>query len=367
MIEMLERLLDKMTTDLRRQTEQTRSVGVSVSDVDRPDAPTGSPGSIMCGTAGTRRRASPMAWAMAAATMLMAPLGAVNAADQLLLPSMSLSGARLSSGVNATGMPLMRPAGAGFQYFIHPVAVAGRGVDTYIADTGADAVFRFDSSLNVMVALSGIRAQKGVQLHVGRDQSLYVLDQAGRRVLHYARSGQLLSTFSDAQSLARPVDVALDETRGRVVVADGMYNQLVAFHAMGGGAQVIPLRNDAAGRVSAIAGMAVGAEGIFLSDPLCACIALVSLDGAVLRTFGHHEVNQPGPIAVDRSQRVFVVDVFDGSLKVFLRGKMIHALTAAELGLRQINDVWIDDDRIILSGGTGASVKILRVTSLPVR
>lgn len=333
------------------------------------------------GNTGKGRRVSLRARAMIAAAMLIVPLGGANADDSvpakqaavrspaapLLTPWLSLAGARLSSAIDATGTPSMRPALVGFQRFIHPAAVAGRGSDTYVADIGAGAVFRFDSSLDAMVALPGIRAQKGIQLHVGGDLSLYVLDQAGRRVLQYARSGQLLGTFSDPLNLGRPVDVALDETRGRLLVADGMYNHLVAFHPMGGGAQVILLRSGAGERVFSIAAMAIGAEGIFLSDPLCACIALVSLDGAVLRTFGHHEVNQPGPIAVDRDNRVFVIDVFDGSLKVFWHGELIHDLSAGELGLRQINDVWVNDGSIILAGGTGTGVKIMRLAPASAR
>ena len=331
-------------------------------------------------TTGKRRRVSPRAWAMIAATMLMAPPGGANAADiapaaaavrnaaaQLLTPSLSLSGARLSPGIDPTGTPSVRSGVGGLQRFIHPAAVAGRGPDTYIADIGSGAVYRFDSRFDVMAALPGIRAQAGIQLHVGADLSLYVLDQPRRRVLHYARSGQLLGSFSDDLNLGRPVDVALDETRGRVLVADAMYNHLVAFHPLGRASYVIPLRSGAGERVLAIAAMAISTEGIFLSDPLCACIARVSLDGAVLGSFGHHEVNQPGPIAVDREQRVFVIDTFDGSLKVFLRGELIHDLPAAELGLRKINDVWVNDGGIILSDGTGAGVKIMRLAPASAR
>ena len=330
---------------------------------------------------GMRRRVSPRARALIAAMMLTVSPGSADAADsapgapaaarsavaQLLTPSLSLSGAQLSSGIDPTGTPSLRPGPAGFQRFIHPAAVAGRGPDTYIADIGSGAVYRFDSSLNVMAALPGIRAQAGIQLYVGGDLSLYVLDQPGRGVLHYARTGQLLGSFSDALNLGRPVDVALDETRGRVLVADGMYNHLVAFHPLGGASYVIPLRSGAGERVFGIAAMAIGAEGIFLSDPLCACIARVSLDGAVLGTFGHNEVNQPGPIAVDREQRVFVIDAFDGSLKVFLHGELIHDLSSGELGLRQINDVWVADGWITLSDGTGAGVKVMRLAPASAR
>lgn len=322
---------------------------------------------------GKRRRVSRWAWAMFAPILLVASFGSARATDtappaaRLLTPAMSLSGARLSSGIDPTGTPSVHSGVAGFQRFVHPASVAGRGPDTYIADIGTGAVYRFDSRFEVMAALPGIRAQSGIQLHLGSDLSLYVLDQPRRRVLHYARSGQLLATFSDDLNLGRPVDVALDAARGRVLVADGMYNHLVAFHPLGRASTVIPLRSGAGERVFGIAAIAVSGDGIFVSDPLCACIAQVSADGAVLGTFGHHEIRQPGPIAVDRELRVFVVDTFDGSLKVFLRGELIHDLPAGELGLQKINDVWVNDDGIILSDGTGGGVKFMRLAPASAR
>ena len=59
-------------------------------------------------------------------------------------------------------------------------------------------------------------------------------------MLHYARSGQLPGSFSDDLNLGCPVDVALDETRGRMLVADAMYNHLAAFHPLGRASYVIP-------------------------------------------------------------------------------------------------------------------------------
>ena len=290
-----------------------------------------------------------------------------GAAPRLLTPWLSLSGARLSSAIDATGTPSMASGVVGFQRFVHPAAVAGRGADVYIADIGSGAVYRFDSRFNVMVALPGILAQTGIQLYVAGDSSLYMLDPPRHRALQYARSGQLLGTFSDELNLGRPVDVALDETRGRVLVADAMYNHLVAFHPLGMASYVIPLRAGAGERVFGIAAMAIGGKDIFLSDPLCGCIAQVSLDGDVLGTFGEHEVKQPGPIAVDRDHRVFVVDEFDGSLKVFLHGDLIHDLPAGGLGLQRVNDVWVSDGEIILSGGSGAGVSVMRLAPAAAR
>ena len=286
---------------------------------------------------------------MVASAALTLVFGSAGASAQLLAPRLSLPGARVSSVMDATGSPSARSGVAGFQRFVHPASVAGRDSDIYIADVGSGSVYRYDARFGLMTPLRGIRAQTGIQIHVGRDLSVYVIDQPGRRVLHYARSGQLLATFSNDLDLARPVDVAVDEARARVLVADGMFNHLVAFHPLGRASYVIPLRTGPGERVFGISAMAIGADGIFLSDPVCGCVAQVSPEGAVLGTFGHHEIEQPGPIAVDRDQRVFVVDALDGSLKVFSRGELVHDLPSSELGLQKLNDVWVNDGSIILS------------------
>ena len=277
-----------------------------------------------------------------------------------LVPCLALSGAQMASGLDLAGTPSLGAPIAGYQRFIRPLAVAGRGPITYIADVGTGAVYRYDSRYQLMVALPGIRAQAGVQLELGGDLSLYVLDRPGRRVVHYDVSGRVLASFSDAANLGNPVDVVFDETRGRVLVADALYNQLVAFHPLGRASYVIPLRG-AGEQVLSIAALAIGPAGIFVSDPACGCIAQVSLDGVVLGTFGHLELDQPGALALDRDGRLFVVDSFDGSLEVFQHAELIAAFAAEKLGLFRIDDVWVEQGWIIVADASGGRVNIMRL------
>lgn len=314
-------------------------------------------------------------WATIAGAMCSLLAGCVSAADiaapsqpapkQILVPISTLRGALLSAELDLGGTPSPSSGIIAFQQFVRPVAVAGREPDIYIADVGFGVVYRLDSRFGVMAVLPGVHARLGIQLHTRADLSIYVLDQPNRRVSHYSRSGQLLATFSDDLNIGRPVDVAWDERRGRVLVADALYNHLVAFHALGRASYVIRLRGKSGDRVFGIAGMATSAEEIFLSDPVCQCIARVSMDGEVVETFGDRFFGQPGPIAVDRHQRVFVVDTFDSSLKIFFQGELIEELSAAKLGLQQLNDIWIRDGWVILSGGVGATVKIMRLAAGP--
>lgn len=284
-----------------------------------------------------------------------------DAAQALVTPWFTVTGARLTASADPTGMPALRSGPAPFTRLIHPVAVAALGNDVYIADAGAGRVYRFDPALNIMTALAGVPVHPGTRLAVGSDFSLYVLDPVQRRVRQFARNGQPVATFGDAINLGRPVAMIADAARGLLLVADGLYNQIVAFHPLGRASYVIALRGDNRNSVLRIAAFAQGADAFYVSDPLCQCIARVARDGAVLDTFGHHQIGQPGAIAVDGHQRVFVADAFNASVKVFQRSVLIREFAAGTLGLAGISDLWISDGLLYIADGAGARVAALRL------
>jgi hypothetical protein len=280
-----------------------------------------------------------------------------------LSPWLSISGARLVAATDRTGTPSPAAGALGFTRFTRPIAIAARGGDLVILDAGAGVAYRHDAALNMMSALRGIPVHPGTQLALGADYSLYVIDQPGRRVLRVARNGQVVTTYSDAANLQRPVDVAVDDARGLVIVADGGYNQLLAFHALGGAATILHVRGAAgAGGMQAVGHLALGRDAIYVTDPLCRCVARVGYNGGVLNLFGQNDIGNPGPLAVDRYQRVFVIDQFEQVLKVFLQGKLIDTLPARRLGVQQLDDVWIDDNVLYVVDGVGARVEALRMS-----
>ena len=283
------------------------------------------------------------------------------AASHVLSPLLALSGARLAPAADRTGTPLPRAGAAPLTPFVHPVAAAILGNDLYIADSGAGKVFRFDVTLDVMTVVQPAPAALGTRLAVGSDFSLYVLDPPRRRVLRLGRNGQLLATFADDLNLSRPIALAVDDARGQVWVADALYHHLVAFHPLGGAAQVIRLRGDDRNRVMSISAMALARDAIHISDALCRCVAVVTRDGVVRVTYGHHDIGQPGAIAIDRHQRVFVADVFDRSIKVFAGGRLVDTVPAAALGVREVSDLWVSESRLVIADGAGARVVVMRI------
>ncbi len=284
-----------------------------------------------------------------------------GAASRLISPLFALPGARLVPATDRAGTPLPRAGAAPFTSFIHPIAAAARGNDLYIADSGAGKIFRFDLALSVMTEVPSAPAALGARLAVGSDFSLYVLDQSRRRVLKLGRDGRVLAIFADALNLSRPIALAVDEPRGLVYVADELYRHLVAFHPLGAAGQVIHLRGDDRNRVMSIAAMAIAPDAIHVSDASCRCVAVVARDGSVRATYGHQEIGQPGAIAIDRHGRVFVADVFDGSVKVFAAGRLIDHVPAAVLGVREVSDLSVSEYRLLVADGAGARVAVMRI------
>lgn len=291
------------------------------------------------------------------------PKGAIRSSN-LVTPWMTLSGARLGMGIEALAVAPGQQIANPMTPFIFPTAVAAVGNDVYVVDSGRNAVYRYDLTLDAMVQLRGVPSMPGTQLHAMSDHSIYAIDPMSRRVLHFTRQGQLLQTLGD-ENLGRPVDVTVDQARGLVLVADGLYNQIVVFHLLGRASFPVIPRGDGDKRLLSIGAIAAGGRGIYVTDPLCRCAGLVSPAGGFLTTFGHNLLKQPGAIAVDRYERVFVVDKFDNTVKVFLRGALIADLPAAAMGVRQINDIWINEGWIELADGQGARVEIGRIALPP--
>ena len=290
-----------------------------------------------------------------------APRPAVLAsASQLMTPMWTLAGGQVVEGMAPGGMPSAFAPTRGYQPFVRPVAAAAQGPDVYVADAGTGAIWRYDLTLQRMAPLPGVRALVGTKLAVGADRSLYVLDPTGRRVLQFANDGRPLATLGDALNLGRPVGLAFDP-RGRVLIADGMFQQLVAFHAFGGTPYVLPLRAREARQARNLAGIAADAQGLYLSDLVCHCVLHATLEGEIIERYGEEHLEMPGAIAADGMGRVFVVDNLDGALRVFEGGGLAYELKPAEVGLVRIDDVWIGEGIIVLSDGMGARVQVARL------
>lgn len=286
-----------------------------------------------------------------AAAASPAPTARVVGAPQFV------DGARFVPQLDRFGGPSLQSGSAPFVRLVQPIAAARRDSELYVADIGRGSVMRIDSSMGLMAPVPNTPVSPGIRLAVGVDRSLYVLDMARRRVLRFAREGSLVASYAEERNLVRPVAFIVDDARGEVLVADGQLLHLVPFHPLGGAGQPIVPRGDERNTVRSIAGMAVGPDGLHLSDPACACIVVMRRDGTIQSSYGHREIALPGPIAIDRHGRSFVVDGFDRSVKVFAEGRRIAILP----GGGDVVDLSLADSRLIVVNATSARVAVMPI------
>lgn len=156
------------------------------------------------------------------------------------------------------------PPGAGYITLLHPAAMSAQGNDIYLLDTGLRRIFRYDRGQQTMTPFATIlSAEAGISIYAAPDLSVYLPDPARGQVLHFARDGTPLPPLISRGNQARPVSVTVNERTGQVLVADGLYDQIITFNSLGTTLNVIKPQH-----VLNIAAMAAGLDRIYVVDRL---------------------------------------------------------------------------------------------------
>jgi hypothetical protein len=245
--------------------------------------------------------------------------------------------------------PLPRPGSGMFIKLIAPAAIALRGPDLLVADTATTRLWRIDPAANQASGIAGAPVAIGTALALGPDLSAWVLDQATRQVLRFARDGRLMQTYRVPTELPSPIALALADGGATLLVADGMGAQWSEQHGASGIVQKVAPRSDSGTRVSGVDGLALAGSALFVLDRLAAAVHKVARDGHVLATLGRGELMQPSAIAADRDGRVFVVDAAQQSLVLLREGAPAQRFGAADLRMQRIGGIAIDERVLALS------------------
>lgn len=218
-----------------------------------------------------------------------------------------------------TGMsPLVQPApmnppGAGYITLLRPATMSAQGNDIYVFDAGLGKIFRYDRNQQTLTPFATmLSAGAGISIYAAPDTSVYLTDPAREQVLHFAWNGTPLPPLISRGNLARPVSVTVDERTGQILVADGLYDQIIAFNSLGMALNVIKPQH-----VLSIAAMAAGPDGIYVVDRLAKQVVVLGWDGRFRYAFGADALSEPGAIAVSRDNLVFVSDNFEHVVKVY--------------------------------------------------
>jgi hypothetical protein len=291
-----------------------------------------------------------------------ASAAATNPGSSLLLPKTSLNGATLMAGT--APLPPLPTLAGGHLGLVAPSAVAGRGRDLFVVDSGLGAVLRIDTLQETATVLPNLPNRMGVRLHVMSDSSLLVLDPGSRRVLHYSRDGALINSYRDDVNLVRPVAITVDESRGLVLVADSMQNFIVAFHLSGSASSIIVPSAAEGERSMSISALVMAADGMYVLDRVAREILHLTRDGRVIESFGSDVLERPTAIAADAHGRLVVADAHSASLKIFVGSDMVDEVRDSGLSLgpwHDIADIYADDmGSLYVAERGGARVDVLR-------
>jgi hypothetical protein len=269
--------------------------------------------------------------------------------DALLAPWRTVQGGFLTPPTPGIGLPL-RPGSGMYVKLIAPGPLALRGSDLLVADLGDNRLWRIDALGNAMTAIAGAPVGPGTALLLGPDLSAWVLDAGARQVLRFGRDGRLLQTFR-ASAGALPTGIALADGGNVLLQADGALAQWSELRAVGTLAVALRPERESGALVSVDA-IAVGVRNpreVFVLDRNAGVVHVVQRDGRVVRSLGQGELRQPQAIAVDRLDRVFVVDSTLRSLRVLRAGAPSIELGAEQLGVQQIGGIAIDDGLLAVS------------------
>ena len=238
--------------------------------------------------------------------------------------------------------------------FINPVAVGGVKDQMLVVDAGAHAIYRYNITTHSIQSLGQAGGQflgDPMGIAVESDLSFYVADPVGKQVLYFDANGNLIRRFADAANLARPIDIAVDEVRGQIFVADGSYSHIVIFSKTGQAMSAIGSRGQGPGKFRAITAIAKGKDSLFVADRLELPLQEIDIiTGAYRFSIGRGQIIWPTAIIVDKRNRIFASDRSDNTIKIFDDIRLIATIGGTGYApgrFRLITGMWLSDQNVL--------------------
>jgi len=267
----------------------------------------------------------------------------------------------LAGGFPAVAAPLtgkpVRPNAAAYAKLVAPTAVALLGDDLLVADSGTQRIWRADLGFNTLTALPGAVATPTTALALAPDLSAWVLDGVAGQVRRFARDGRLLQTLRLGPDAVAPTALALADAGATLLVADGGLRQWLEFRPVGGFATSV----RAQGLLRGVDALAANGAGVWVLDRSSGLVHRVNRAGQVLASLGAGVLKQPVALAVDRQDRVWVLDAQDHSLKLLREDRAVQVFDAARLRVQQPAALSVSEGFLAVADRLGGQIVVLRV------
>ncbi len=245
--------------------------------------------------------------------------GSKDSANKLLLFWRSIDGGiqESSNAIAAVG---------GYIQLGRPVSVAAWADYVYIVDAGRQAILRYDRRREEISVYYRMPVTAATRIIAIAGEYLYITDPLQSRILYLDRNAHLLREIRDF-NLKQPVAIAEDNSRGRILVADAFYNQILAFNKLGRLIQTLHPVDETNAPIAGLTDMVVRKGKIYLLDRLLRQIVVTDLDGHYLQTIGRDSLQQPVAMRIDETGRIIVADAFDNSV-LFFSEDGLHKISA---------------------------------------
>jgi DNA-binding beta-propeller fold protein YncE len=253
--------------------------------------------------------------------------------------------------------------------FENPVSVGGIDNYLYILDAAQRVVFIYDLVTKEIEPIGAIGSQfegDPNSIYVARDRTFYITDPVGKKVIQFNRQGGVVQVFQDLANLSRPMDVAVDDTTGDVLVADGSYSHILVFNQFGKAVRAIGQRGNGPGKFRAITAMTLGPEGLYVLDRLETPVQVMSLNGQFKYGFGESYQVFPTAIAVTDERVVYVADKSDNTIRIYQDAELLGTVGGtghAPGRFRLITGMWLNDNTLYIADSLNKRIQVMRISS----
>jgi DNA-binding beta-propeller fold protein YncE len=212
------------------------------------------------------------------------------------------------------------------------VDAAGR---VLVTDVGRNAVFVFDEAQGKLEvwerATRGTRFESPIAIALGREGQLLVSDSDLARVFRLAADGTPVGEFG-AGLLQRPTGIVRDPERGRIYVADTHGHDIKIFDDDGKHLATWGKRGDGPGELNFPTHLALSEGILVVSDSMNARVQGFDREGKAVLRFGERgmyvgNLVRPKGVASDDEGNLYVVESMHDTLLIFDRkGRLLMSL-----------------------------------------
>jgi DNA-binding beta-propeller fold protein YncE len=199
----------------------------------------------------------------------------------------------------------------------------------FVTDVGMVQMYDFNNKKFGLIGRRLLITATGID--VTSDGTLYVGDSSKRKVYIFERGAEKIRSLGELGDFIAPGGIAVDENKGRVLVADAKKHTVIVFSLEGEKLLEFGKRGERPGEFNFPYDVAVDPEGrIYVLDAGNFRVQIFDPDGNFIRQFGAvgtapGHFSRPKSISLDSEGHIYVVDagfsnyqIFDDKGNVFL-------------------------------------------------